>query len=208
MNTRREANMKTWKMIAVLAVLSGTMVESGWAQRASTELWPDKTLAEVSVTYSALRTNASVGDCGCFWANGGTVEVAVPVWRDFSAVGEFSGETASSIPGNTGAGLSLISGMGGLRVSRPLYGRFRPFAQGLLGGVHAFDSYFPTSSGSTPSANSFALAVGGGVDLAMTRRFLLRPIQLDYQYMQLPNGSSDQQHDFRVSAGVVLRFAR
>ena len=192
------------KKLLTLAMLAAVSV----AAPAFAQADPDKTLAEVSLTYSALRTNASVGDCGCFWGNGGTMEVAVPIWRYVAAVGEFSGETASSIPGNTGAGLSLISGMGGLRVSRSLHSRFKPFVQGLFGGVHAFDSYFPSSSGSTTSASSFALAAGGGLDIGLTPRFAIRPIQLDYQYMRLPNNSSNEQHDFRVSAGFIVRFAR
>jgi opacity protein-like surface antigen len=195
--------MKKLLTLAMLTAVSAALAAPGFAQAG-----PGKTLAEVSLTYSALRTNASVGDCGCFWANGGTMEVAVPMWRYVAAVGEFSGETANSIPGNTGAGLSLISGMGGLRLSRSMHSRFKPFVQGLFGGVHAFDSYFPSSSGSTTSASSFALAAGGGLDVRLTRRFALRPIQLDYQYMQLPNGSTNEQHDFRVSAGIVMRFAR
>jgi outer membrane immunogenic protein len=195
--------MKTLMTFSLIVTVSFALAAPGFAQVA-----PDKTLAEVSLTYSTLRTNAPVGGCGCFWANGGTMEVAVPFWRHVSAVGEFSGETASSIPGNTGAGLSLISGMGGLRLGRSMHTRFKPFVQGLIGGVHAFNSYFPGSNTPTTSANSFALAAGGGLDISMTRRFLIRPIQLDYQYMQLPNSTSNQQHDFRVSAGIVFRFAR
>ena len=34
---------------------------------------------------------------------------------------------------------------------------------------------------------------------------LIRPIQADYQYMQLPNNSTNQQHNFRLAAGVVFR---
>jgi hypothetical protein len=37
----------------------------------------------------------------------------------------------------------------------------------------------------------------------------LRVIQAEYQYMQLPNNAIDpanQQHDIRLSAGIVLRL--
>jgi opacity protein-like surface antigen len=59
-----------------------------------------------------------------------------------------------------------------------------PFAQGLIGVVHAFDSYFPGSSGPTTSATSFALAAGGGIDVAVSPRWLVRPVQVEYQFMQ------------------------
>jgi outer membrane immunogenic protein len=161
---------------------------------------------EISFTYSALHTNAPVGGCGCFWTSGGSVEFAVPVWRYFSWVGEFSGEHAGAIPGFGGVGLSLISGLTGARVSHPLRKRFDPFAQGLVGVAHAFDSYFPNSSGPMTSATSFASAVGGGVDISVSRRLLVRPVQLEYQYMRLPNNATNEQHDLRLSAGIVLRL--
>ena len=96
--------------------------------------------------------------------------------------------------------------MGGLRVSRPMHTRFTPFAQGIVGGVHAFDGYFPGSTRYTTYATSLAMAAGLGLNVAVSKHLLLRPIQAEYQYMQLPNNDQNQQHDIRLSAGIVFRI--
>ncbi len=173
---------------------------------ASTE--PATQVAELSITYSALHANAPVGGCGCFWMEGGSAELAVPVWRFVSGVVELSGQHIDTIPGAPGIGLGLISGMGGVRVSRAMNTRWTPFGQGLFGGVHAFDSYFPGSTRSTTYATSFAMATGLGLDVAVSKHLAIRPVQAEYQYMQLPNNSTNQQHDVRLSAGVVLRLTK
>jgi outer membrane immunogenic protein len=200
--------MKT-KTLTTLMLLSALLTVRGVAQIPS---GPGPTLpehaTELSYTYSALRTNAPVGGCGCFWNSGGSVELAVPLWRHFSSVTEFSGEHANSIPGNSGTALSLMSALAGVRVTRPVNKKFILFAQGLIGVVHAFDSYFPGSSGPTTSATSFALATGGGIEVAVSPRWLVRPVQVEYQFMHLPNNAGNEQHDIRLSAGIALRFFR
>jgi outer membrane immunogenic protein len=195
------------KVLTVLALLAALYPVRGSAQTLNdpAPALPEHFI-ELSFNYSTLRTNAPVGECGCFWTNGGSVELAVPLWRYVSSVAEFSGGHSGSIPGNSGVGLNLISALGGVRVARPLNRRFIPYAQGLVGVVHAFDSYFPSSLGSTPSATSFALAAGGGLEVVLSRRWLIRVAQVDYQYMQLPNNMGNQQHDIRLSAGIVLRL--
>ena len=171
--------------------------------------WPGKPVADLSFTYSALHANATVGACGCFWMRGGTGEIAIPLWRQFSAVGEVSGERQHRLPGDPGVGLSLASAMGGVRVTVPYRERFGPFAQGVFGVVHGFDTYFPTATGPKGAASSFAMAAGQGMDLRVKKHLLVRLVQAEYQYMELPNNGvrpANQQHDIRLSAGLVLRF--
>ena len=206
--------MKDSQVFAVLAAgviaVSLILVRPAHAQvdRPST----DKRSAEISFTYSGLRANVPPGNCGCFWMRGGSGEIALPVWRSISAVGEISGERKQKLPGLPSIGLSLVSYMAGPRYTRAFHHRFSPFAQALFGGVHGFDSYFPSANGGpSGAANSFAMAAGLGLDIALRPHLLLRPIQAEYQYMQLPNNATNpanQQHDVRLSAGVVFRFAR
>jgi len=129
-------------------------------------------------TFSEMRANAPVGGCGCFWMSGGVGGVSVPLWRNFSAVAEAGGNTTGHIPAfNTG--LSLFYGMGGLRMRVPNHTKFQPFGQGLFGGVHGFDSYFPAPVGKLPTSydTSFALTVGGGLDIAISKHVWIRAIQ-------------------------------
>jgi outer membrane immunogenic protein len=162
---------------------------------------------DVSVTFTELHANAPVGGCGCFWMPGGTGELAVPLWRNFSAVAQAGGQhTTGNIP-NFNVGLGLISGMGGLRMRVPNHTKFQPFGQALFGGVHGFDGYFPAPVGKLPTTydTSFAMAIGGGVDVAVSKHIWIRALQADYYYSELRNIQGDRQNEFRLGAGIVFR---
>ncbi len=161
---------------------------------------------DASVTVGALRANAPVGGCGCFWMAGGTGEISYPVWRNFSAVAEVAGHSTGNVPGFN-VGLSLVSGMGGIRMRWPTHTRFQPFAQVLFGGVHGFDSYFPAPVGKLPTSydTSYAMAASGGLDIAVSRHIWIRALKADYNYSSLSNLQGDNQNQFRISAGVVFR---
>jgi outer membrane immunogenic protein len=162
-------------------------------------------LLEVSFAYSYLRSNANPGQCGCFNMNGGNVEGALHLYRGFSAVADFNGENTGSV-NNGGRGLSLISFTAGPSFSFSFHSRFAPFAQGLFGAAHGFNSYFPVTAGPTGAATGFAMNAGGGFDVRIARHMAIRPIEADYFLTRLPNGVNGSENNFRLSAGIVLRF--
>jgi len=162
-------------------------------------------LLELAFAYSYLRSNANPGQCGCFNLNGGNAEAAVHLYRGLSAVADFAGENTASV-NNGGRGLSLISFTAGPRFSFSFLRRFSPFAQGLFGAAHGFNSYFPVTAGSTGAATGFAMIAGGGFDVRIARHVAIRPIEADYFLTQLPNGINGAQNNLRLSAGIVLRF--
>jgi len=201
--------MKNKFAFAALAVSFGLFATAFPAEAQSPTGMPERPLIDFSAAYSGLRSNVPVGNCGCFWMQGGSGELAVPVWRNVSGVVELSGEHINNLPGNPGIGLGLISGMGGLRLTHSFHTRWSPFGQGLFGVVHGFDSYFPGKSSPTTYATSFVLAAGLGLDVRLQKHLLFRPIQAEYHYMQLPNNAispANQQHDIRLSAGIVFRL--
>ena len=161
---------------------------------------------DASVTVGALRANAPVGDCGCFWMAGGTGEISYPVWRNFSAVAEVAGHSTGSVPGFN-VGLSLVSGMGGLRMRWPNHTRFQPFGQALFGGVHGFDSYFPAPVGKLPTSydTSYSMAIGGGLDVAISRHIWIRALKADYNYSSLRNLQGNNQNQLRIGVGILFR---
>jgi outer membrane immunogenic protein len=169
---------------------------------------PSNTI-DASVTFSELRANAPVGGCGCFWMAGGTGEVSIPVWRNFSAVTEVAGHSTANISGFNN-GLSLVSGMGGLRLRVPTHTRFQPFAQALFGGVHGFNSYFPVPVGKIPTSydTSYAMAVGGGLDVAVSRHIWIRALKADYNYSALRNLQGNNQNQLRIGAGILFRVGQ
>jgi len=167
-----------------------------------------KNTIDFAVMYTALHANAPVGGCGCFWMAGGTGEIAFPIWRNFSALAEINGEHTGNIPGSN-VGLSLVNGLGGLRVRIPTHTLFQPYGQALFGAVHGFDSYFPAPPGKLPTSDdtSFAMALGGGVDLAVSKHVWIRAVQVDYHYSELRNLQGNRQNQIRLSAGIVFRWA-
>jgi outer membrane immunogenic protein len=167
-----------------------------------------KNTIDVTVVFTELHANAPVGGCGCFWMGGGTADLAIPIWRNFSAVMEANGQTTgnATIPGFN-VGLSLMNGLGGVRMRVPTHTLFQPYGQALFGGVHGFDSYFPAPVGKQPTSydTSFAMAIGGGVDLAISKHIWIRAVQADYHYSELRNLQGDRQNQFRIGAGVLFR---
>ena len=160
---------------------------------------------EISLGYGYLRANHGPGQCGCFNMNGGTADIAFHFHRGFSAVADLTGEHSTSVNGGS-QGLSLVSFTAGLRFSYPVRSRYGPFAQTLFGVVHGFDSYFPSTSGPTATANGFAMNAGGGMDIRLKSYLAIRPFQADYFLTHLPNGVNDRQNNFRLTAGIVLRI--
>ncbi len=202
--------MKSNFVLAALA-LGAALLAAGSAGAQTVAGATPRPMADLSFTYSGLRANIPVGNCGCFWMRGGSGELAVLAWRPLWVVAEVSGERIRRLPQNPQIGLSLASAMGGLRLTHPFHQKWIPFAQGLVGVAHGFDSYFPGESGTQGAASSLAMAAGLGLDLRIKKHVSLRLAQAEYQYMELPNNAvnpANQQHDIRLSAGVVFRLSR
>ena len=160
---------------------------------------------EVSVGYNAIRANAPVGNCGCFYMEGGRADVAFPIFKGISGVAEAGGAYAQHID-SFGDDVARITYLFGPRVTHRAGRSTSAFAQALFGGSHGFGGYFPTATSSSSSANSFAFSAGGGVDLRLSHRFALRVLQADYLYTELPNARGDRQNNLRIGGGIVIRL--
>lgn len=163
----------------------------------------------LAVTYTAQHSN--LVSTPTFWQQGGSVELSAQAYRGFGIVANITGTTTGSAA-NSGVGLDMVTATFG-----PRYTWYKPaglarkrslaiFGQGLIGEAHGFNSYFPSTSGSQTSSNSFALQVGGGVDVGLSRHFAVRAIQADWLRTEFPNSTTNVQNSFRLGAGIVLRF--
>jgi outer membrane immunogenic protein len=158
---------------------------------------------EVTLGYNAVRGSGSTGACACFWMQGGKAEFSAAFTRSFSVVGELVVEHVDNI-NSANEGLGLVSYLFGPRYSYRKYRRFTPFGQVLIGGVHGFDAYFPNQYGSTTVPNAFAMAAGGGLNIAVSHHLAIRPVQADYFRTQLPNDETNRENSLRLGAGIVI----
>jgi hypothetical protein len=92
-------------------------------------------------------------------------------------------------------------------------GKIRPFGHVLLGGAHSnvYGNLLKTSGvvfSKAPSGNCFALAFGGGLDIAInhTGTIAFRPAEIDYLYTRFNNSAASGQNNFQYKAGVVFNF--
>jgi len=166
--------------------------------------------------YSYVRVNLQ-GDVHSN-LNGGSGSVAFYPSRWWGVVGDFGGYKISTLT-QAGASASVdgsvVTYLFGPRIR---FGgdKITPFAHALFGGAHLSDV---TSSGSplcptsatctvTSSDNAFATALGGGIDVKVSRHFSIRG-QAEYLMTRFKDvtsstGARATQNNARISAGVVI----
>src|ERR1700686_4074728 len=111
--------------------------------------------------------------------------------RDLTPIGGQSSQEGGFIPYLFGPRLNLRRD------------RFVPFAEVLIGGAHAGSAMTGDRSQYT-----FALALGGGVDIVLWKNLAWRFAQIDYLMTNFagPALHVNGQNNFRAATGLVLRF--
>jgi len=159
---------------------------------------------DVFAGYSYVRENPSTSGVDGFNSHGGSASIAYNANHWLSGVADFGGYHSNNILG-TGVDGTLSTYLFGPRISYHRDSRITPFGQVLFGVAHIGGSNglaFSTSN------NSFAMTVGGGVDVKISRRFSIRPAQVDYlltRFNEFGTGAQTQ-NNLRVSTGVVFHF--
>jgi opacity protein-like surface antigen len=119
--------------------------------------------------------------------------------------GNTSGHYQKNCLATTGLTCTILTFMGGPRVTFHRGDRVTAYAHGLAG----IGSLGMTLSGSPLTSRELAWAVGGGADYAVNDYLSVRVGQVDFlrsQYLQVLGGS--HENNLRVSAGVVLRLGK
>ncbi len=90
----------------------------------------------------------------------------------------------------------------------------RVFGEALFGGAYtnAYANFFHAAGvrGVSATNNGFAMVVGGGLDIPISRRIAIRPLQFDYfltRYEWKTLGINNQSN-FRYQAGIVFAFGK
>ena len=129
--------------------------------------------------------------------HGWNASTALPIWKRFSITADFGG--------HYGNPTEVVN----LRVHTFLFGpqyrlrrgRLSPYVHGLLG----VSRQSADAGGPAYTENSFALAVGGGLDLRMSRGVSIRFVQVDYLRRSCFGVSPD---NLRFSFGVIYKLGR
>jgi opacity protein-like surface antigen len=188
---------------------------------------------ETYLGYTFLRANSAT-DVPAFSTNGGGGQFAY----NFNKWIGFVADIGATHNGNIG-GVHLDSTFTdyvfGPRVNFR-YSRLNPFVHIMWGGMHTGTSsslqaalnpppspsnpiYLPGTgpiTNTTPvtlravaSQTAFAMPLGGGLDIKMTKHVSFRPVELDYFYTRLQNIRSlndNNQHSLRYMAGINFTF--
>ncbi len=189
--------------MTAIALLSLALASSACAQAVP---------GTVNFRFSEQISNAPAGNCGCFGLEGAAVDADGRIAGAGAAHGKMFSLAADGGVEHTGAvadapyGLTLTTLTAGPRLWLPAH-KMRVFGQALLGFAHGSNSEFPQNNTLVPSANSFALDLGGGADYPISKRFAVRVLQLDYLRTSLPNISTNWQNNLRLGVGITLHLA-
>ena len=189
--------MKKFTSVFFALVLSGT---AAMAQESATPK------VEVGLNYSWDRLNPG-GGLSAYNANGGFADVQYNLTRNLGIVADLGGNYTGTA-NNIGVSNTTFEYLFGPRANLR-HGRFNPFVQALFGQERFTNGFAPAAPAGYTSAaqTNFAMAFGGGLDVAINHRLAVPPVEVDYMPLQIGNANLRYtQNDFRYAAGIVLRF--
>jgi opacity protein-like surface antigen len=149
---------------------------------------------EVFGGYSNFSANINTAS---FNMNGVAVSAAENVNRWFGGALDFSAHFGTE----NGHTVSMQTISYGPVFSYRKSPRITPFGHVLLGAVHGGPNYLDISKGEY----RFGMYAGGGLDVKVAPNVALRIAQVDYLLTRFSNATQD---NFRISAGIVMRFGK
>lgn len=186
--------------------------------------------ADLFFGYSFVRYN-SAQTIPAFTANGGIGTLA---WNfnDYIGVEAQLGGVHNGNVNNYQFDTTAFQYLFGPRFSWGRHKTFDPYIHTLFGGQNTSTSIASSSilvvnppiyTGTTPparysaSTNNFAMAIGGGLDIKLSKLVTLRPMQIDYYLTRIEapnvtvplgttNPSARNQNNFQYAAGIVFNF--
>ncbi len=187
------------------------------------------------VRANQFNQNTGLGqEIGGFDMNGGSGQFIYNFNKKFSGVADIGAVSKGNV-GVINADNTTTFYMFGPRYSFRSESRLTPYVQIVFGGAtrslsrqlnvltDANIPVFPVVNPQSlfPGANTqitaqvsatqtaFAMAVGGGLDWKIAKRFTFRPIAVDYVLTRFPSyftGNSSNQNNIRASIGAVFTF--
>lgn len=198
-----------FKHLVLLAGAVFTTCASAQSQPTSRDV--SARTADVAVLFSLERTQIAEPNGERFWLKGGGGDLSFKLWHGLGIAGDINVEQGVS----SVSSFDKISYMAGPRYTwalLPHSGGFaaahpsRLYAESLFGGVHGFNSLFPTgTNGLANTADGLSLFFGGGIDTTIHSGFGVRIIEVGLAHTNLPNNAADSQNDLRLGFGLSYR---
>lgn len=211
------SRIKTTLAMVLVIPIAGVSVRSALAQAAPPSAGAPSAQAagdskplpfEIEGGYTYLMANEPPGSCNCFGMQGGNGTFARAIKDSgFAAVGDVVVVNAGAIA-STGYDLTAVAVTGGLRYRLPFKNmRIQPYGQALFGVAHlsGTGAQYPNPEASNAGA-AFAMNAGGGVDVAVNRRFSVRIVEADLLLTNFDNLASGRQYNLRLGVGAVFHF--
>ncbi|HKM66867.1 MAG TPA: hypothetical protein VJX70_06860 [Candidatus Acidoferrum sp.] len=197
----------------------------------------DYSKLEVGAAYSYIRANTTFKDQFVSPAvsssqnanlQGGKGELVYNATKTIGLVADFGGYDVTGLPNGTGASATLFTYLFGPRFTYRPSEKLSVFGEGLVGGSHISasgngcaitpDAAISTQAATLPcylstSGNSFALGLGGGLDVKVATHVAIRLFEGEWfmtRFNSTINSSgrpaAGTQNNFRLAAGLQFRF--
>ena len=187
------------------------------------------------VRANQFNQNTGLGQTiGGFDMNGGSGQFIYNFNRRFAAVADIGAVTKPNV-GIVNVSNTTAFYLFGPRFSYRNHSRFTPYAQIVFGAatrnlsrqldvltgsnipvfpVVTPQNLFPGADTEiraqvTATQTAFAMAVGGGLDWKISKRFTFRPVSVDYVLTRFPSlltGNDKNQNSIRAGAGIIFTF--
>jgi opacity protein-like surface antigen len=199
--------MKKLLLLASVLLLGIT----AWAQ--------DVPTVEIPLGFSMINVHPNLAPITSFNVFGGGGQVDFNFGSVFGIKADFMGYTQGSSLRNqlrehgfaAQANGNLFTYMFGPQVKKHT-GMFQPFGEALFGAAHT-NAYATilTDEGrilqGSGNNNAFAMALGGGLDLAVSKHIALRPVEVDYLLTRFgARNYHANQNNFRYLGGLDFMF--
>ncbi len=119
--------------------------------------------------------------------------------------GDFTAVFGSTTVGSVNSTLHRFLVLGGPQFNFFAGSKSRLFVHPLFGLVHDSGTTTVGSTSLSGSASAFAMKFGGGLDIALTKHFAVRPFELDYVPTHF---GGSWQNNVQFSTGVVMRLGK
>ncbi len=198
-------------MKKTFVLLAGLVIGSGMSKA------QDYPKAEVSFGYSFINVHPDFPQISSYNLDGGGAAFVYNATHLFGIKAEFMDYT-----GGGGAQLRKFGYTGNVSGNLFSYefgpqikkhsGKIQPFGEALFGAAHTgtYGTIYNAIHGiqaAGNSNNSFAMELGGGLDIPVNRVISIRPVEVDYLLTKFSaNNISATQNNFRYFGGVVLTF--